>query len=129
VSDEMYALSTISSLGEDVKPGVQSFVSALQIAGMKQDDVKGGVSPMEKIVDADYSKIHVVWGMSKDFGSSGIRMVRLHYCLPTYLPIHSTLVSPLFSQPQANSPFISPPIHKPLMNLQVLNSNLSNRAA
>jgi hypothetical protein len=109
----MYALSTISSLGGDVEPVMQSFVSALQISGMKQDDVKGGVSPMEKIVDADYRKIHVVWGMSKDFGSSGIRMVRLYYCLLTYLPIHSTLNSPLFSQPQTNSPIFGPFIHKP----------------
>ena len=76
VSDEMYAMSTILTPGEDVKPGVQPFVSALQIAGLNQDDVKGGESRKQKIVDTDYSKTHVVWGMSKDFGSSGIRMVR-----------------------------------------------------
>ena len=69
--------------------------------------MKGGVSPRRR----SWTLIHGACGMSNDLSSSGIGMVRLHYRLqktPTY-PLHSTLAFAFPSQPQANSPIISPP--------------------
>jgi hypothetical protein len=94
VSDEMYALSTIASLDGSMKEGTHSFVSALRIAGIKKDDLSCNVTPGEIIEDVDYSKIHVVWGMSKDFGSSGIRMVRFQDCSLAHATMHSIVVLP-----------------------------------
>lgn len=58
ISDEVYALSTIESpMSAELTP----FISALSI-----DPSQAGCSP---------SRVHVIWSISKDFGSSGIRLV------------------------------------------------------
>jgi aspartate/methionine/tyrosine aminotransferase len=58
VSDEIYALSTFEN-GVDDHPPPVSFESALSI------DLSGVIDP---------SLVHVLWGMSKDFGANGIRL-------------------------------------------------------
>ena len=58
VSDEIYALSVWENT-VDEKPAPVPFESALS-------------TPTDGIMDP--SRLHVVWGMSKDFGSNGIRM-------------------------------------------------------
>lgn len=59
ISDEVYALSTFDSPDfEDPVP----FMSALSL-----DLPTLGIDP---------SRVHVIWSISKDFGSSGLRMVR-----------------------------------------------------
>lgn len=73
----MYALSEIAAQYGDMKEGVVPFVSTLKVAGMKAGDSEGELLPAEEMVEVDKSKVHVVWGMSKDFGSSGIRLVSL----------------------------------------------------
>jgi gliotoxin/aspirochlorine biosynthesis aminotransferase len=60
ISDEVYALSIFPSV-DLVSP--EPFVSVLSL-------------DLDKI-EADKSRVHVVWSTSKDFGQSGIRMVRL----------------------------------------------------
>jgi hypothetical protein len=77
VSDEMYALSEIAAQHGDVRNGVVPFVSMLKVAGMKAGDLEGESLPAEEMMEIDRSKLHVVWGMSKDFASSGIRLVSL----------------------------------------------------
>jgi aspartate/methionine/tyrosine aminotransferase len=58
ISDEVYALSVFPTIGvEDAVP----FVSALSL------DLKA--------LECDASRVHTIWSTSKDFGSSGIRMV------------------------------------------------------
>jgi len=63
VSDEVYALSSFSS---DTFPDPVPFVSALSI------DVEG--------LGCDPSRVHVVWSVSKDLGSSGFRLVSSPGC-------------------------------------------------
>lgn len=58
ISDEIYALSTWNEQVESGPPLVP-FQSALGI------DTKGLIEP---------AKVHVIWGMSKDFGANGIRI-------------------------------------------------------
>lgn len=58
ISDEIYALSVWGNT-VDEKPAPVPFESALSI-------------PTDGVMDP--SRLHVVWGMSKDFGSNGIRM-------------------------------------------------------
>lgn len=80
----MYALSEIAAQYGDMNEGIVPFVSALKVAGMKAEDLEGELLlPAEEMAEVDRSKVHVVWGMSKDFGSSGTRLVSI-YC---YLPI------------------------------------------
>ncbi|KAK8044766.1 hypothetical protein PG993_004790 [Apiospora rasikravindrae] len=58
ISDEIYALSSFANpdLGDRAVP----FVSALQL------DIQG--------MGCDLSRVHTIWSLSKDFGSSGLRM-------------------------------------------------------
>jgi aspartate/methionine/tyrosine aminotransferase len=65
VSDEVFALSTFES--PDL-PDATPFTSALSL-----DPAALGCDP---------SRIHVIWSMSKDFGSSGIKLVCL-FCPST----------------------------------------------
>lgn len=58
ISDEVYALSNFEN---PELPDAPPFVSALQI------DVKG--------IGCDLSRVHTFWSTSKDFGSSGFRVV------------------------------------------------------
>ena len=58
ISDEVYALSTWEN-DIDTKPATVPFTSCLSV------DTTGIISQ---------SQVHVVWGVSKDFGSNGIRM-------------------------------------------------------
>lgn len=58
ISDEIYALSTWTE-SVDSSPPLVPFQSALGI------DTNGIIDP---------AKVHVVWGMSKDFGANGIRI-------------------------------------------------------
>ena len=58
VSDEIYALSTFQNQIDTKPPGVP-FESILSI------DSKGIIDP---------ARVHVVWGMSKDFGANGMRL-------------------------------------------------------
>ncbi|KAJ6445110.1 ACC synthase [Purpureocillium lavendulum] len=58
VSDEIYALSVFEN-AFDTEPAPVPFESALSI------DVNGIIDP---------ELVHVIWGMSKDFGVSGLRM-------------------------------------------------------
>lgn len=58
ISDEIYALSVFEN-AFDTEPAPVPFESALSI------DVNGIIDP---------ELVHVIWGMSKDFGVSGLRM-------------------------------------------------------
>jgi len=58
ISDEIYAMSQFAS--PDI-PNPRPFVSALQI------DLKD--------IGCDPSRVHVIWGLSKDLGSNGLRLV------------------------------------------------------
>lgn len=62
ISDEVYALSCFDNNNE-INPKRPPFVSALHL-----DLCRLGV---------DRARVHVVWSTSKDFGSSGFRMVCL----------------------------------------------------
>lgn len=64
MSDEVYAMSEFASSAEPVIP----FISVLAL------DISGLLGGEEEI---NRSRVHVVWSISKDFGSSGIRMVRV----------------------------------------------------
>lgn len=69
ISDEVYALSLYPC--PDL-PNAVPFTSALQLD--------------TKAIGCDLSRIHTVWSASKDFGSSGIRMVGfarvpLNFCI------------------------------------------------
>ncbi|CAH0022491.1 unnamed protein product [Clonostachys rhizophaga] len=59
ISDEIYALSVWSNTIDDNIPPPNLFVSVLSI------DPQGLIDP---------ARIHIVWGLSKDFGASGLRV-------------------------------------------------------
>ncbi|KAH8424252.1 pyridoxal phosphate-dependent aminotransferase [Aspergillus melleus] len=60
ISDEIYAFSTWENKEERVGPSLPApFVSALSI-------------PTDGIIDPEL--VHVLWGMSKDFGANGLRI-------------------------------------------------------
>lgn len=65
ISDEVYGVSAFPS---DTFPDPVPFVSALSI------DVKG--------LGCDPSRVHTIWSISKDFGSSGFRLASLINSLP-----------------------------------------------
>ena len=68
VSDEVYALSSFESTS--VLPPFCSILSLLR------DCSETNVGQRDHSKDIiDPARVHVVWSMSKDFGSSGIRMV------------------------------------------------------
>ena len=75
VSDEVYALSVFAS--PDL-PHPTPFVSALHL-----DPQAVGCHP---------SRVHVVWGTSKDFGSSGVRMVGVSVLDAPFGTLHSVLL-------------------------------------
>jgi aspartate/methionine/tyrosine aminotransferase len=69
ISDEVYALSTFES-----STSLPPFVSALSfLDNFPETDVEK--RHREKVI-INPSRVHVVWSMSKDFGCSGLRMVR-----------------------------------------------------
>ena len=86
VSDEIYALSTFRNQ-VDSEPQSVPFVSVLSI------DPQGIIDP---------ARVHVVWGMSKDFGANGMR---LGCVISQYNgSLHSALVQPaLYSVPSGMS--------------------------
>lgn len=59
ISDEIYALSTWENTVDKEGPDTVDFASALSI------DLKGIIDP---------ELVHVLWGMSKDFGANGLRL-------------------------------------------------------
>jgi len=63
VSDEVFALSTFEC--PDL-PDATPFTSALSLDAAA--------------LSCDPSRLHVIWSMSKDFGSSGIKLVRVLLC-------------------------------------------------
>ena len=84
--DEVYALSDFGRKGgDDCAAGADAlaFMSTLALVGPSSSDAAVGSG--NSIMDP--SRLHVVWSMSKDFGSSGMRMVRenQHISLPTLL--------------------------------------------
>lgn len=79
ISDEIYALSRFSS--PDI-PTPEPFVSVLQL------DVAA--------LDCDLSHVHTIWSVSKDLGSSGLRMVTISL-FSTFPDSHSS------SRPRINS--------------------------
>jgi Aminotransferase class I and II len=78
ISDEVYALSCFDN-NDKMDNGRPPFVSALHL-----DLDRLGV---------DRARVHVVWSTSKDFGSSGFRMVCLAALLPLRQYVHSFLWS------------------------------------
>ncbi|KAJ5766874.1 uncharacterized protein N7511_004490 [Penicillium nucicola] len=59
VSDEIYALSTFENTVDGGRPPAVPFESALSV------DLEGVIDP---------GLVHVLWGMSKDFGANGVRI-------------------------------------------------------
>lgn len=90
VSDEIYALSTFHNQVDNAPPSVP-FESILSI------DPQGIIDP---------SRVHAVWGMSKDFGANGMRLG----CLVSQhnQTLHAALVQPsLYSVPSGMSDHIA----------------------
>ena len=75
ISDEIYALSVWTNT-IDKDPAPVAFESALSI------DPKGIIDP---------SRVHVVWGISKDFGANGLRLGAL--VSQNNAPLHAALMS------------------------------------
>lgn len=98
VSDELYGMSDLQRLGEGGGGGATPFISALSLdtsrAEQSTDKLSGNVidesvldnqvNPNEesnaegcfsKLARCKKLRIHVIWSLSKDFGSSGLRMV------------------------------------------------------
>lgn len=71
ISDEVFALSVFHSAE---MPNETRFTSVLSL------DVAA--------LGGDPSRVHVVWSPSKDFGSSGIRIVRVHHAPPPPLSLN-----------------------------------------
>ena len=93
--DEVYALSEFGGDGDSVNSGAdgERFVSTLAAIGQFPDGaVAGSSGPV-----MDPSRLHVVWSMSKDFGSSGVRMVGYEqYRFCPNIPLPASLLRPLF---------------------------------
>jgi hypothetical protein len=104
----MYALSEFDSQSEDAAESVVPFVSALKVVGMNAESLTGEVLPDEELVDVDLRRVHVVWGMSKDLGSSGIRLVCVFF-VPTVLRLPSG-VRFFFTNPNLQRKEIAPVI-------------------
>ena len=69
ISDEVYALSSFKSSST-----LPPFVSALSLLdSLPETDIEGRHKHKDGFNPA---RVHVIWSMSKDFGCSGIRMVR-----------------------------------------------------
>lgn len=70
ISDELYAMSDLQRKhGYDGNRGVP-FTSALRLTHESPELA-------QKLTTLSPSKIHIIWSLSKDFGSSGLRLVRL----------------------------------------------------
>lgn len=71
ISDELYAMSDLQrKQGYDGNRGVP-FASALRLTHQSPE------LEAQKLHTLSPSKIHIIWSLSKDFGSSGLRLVRL----------------------------------------------------
>jgi hypothetical protein len=68
ISDEVYALSAFRT-----DPGSPPFTSALSLLDGEAGSDTSRVPPIMA------SRVHVVWSLSKDFGCSGVRLVRFHH--------------------------------------------------
>ena len=97
VSDEVYAASMHQGEGE-------GFVSALSLLdedeSKKESNVEDSKSECRKSMGGDAvldtGRVHVIWSLSKDSGSSGIRMVCLTHpsqALPSETALHSPSMS------------------------------------
>ncbi|RGP59475.1 hypothetical protein FLONG3_11169 [Fusarium longipes] len=75
ISDEIYALSVWNNTVDQHPPPVP-FESALSI-------------DTTDIIDGD--RVHVLWGMSKDFGANGIRVGTI--VSQTNLPLHASIIA------------------------------------
>ena len=86
ISDEIYALSVFENM-VDLEPPQVRFESVLSI------NPKGIIDP---------ARLHVVWGMSKDFGANGIRLGAI--ISQHNQTLHDALLQPaLYSVPSAMS--------------------------
>ncbi|KIY99821.1 hypothetical protein MNEG_8138 [Monoraphidium neglectum] len=101
VSDEIYALSIF-------KEGGPAFVSAAQLAAREAAGMKGG----ERARDL----VHVIFGMSKDFCASGLRLGCLHsrnvslnaaLCNLAYFALPAASVQWLFATLLADAKFLA----------------------
>ena len=71
ISDEVFALSVLPHV-EDAEDAGPPFVSALTVVGGQADTESNAA-----IIDR--SRVHVLWSLSKDFASSGVRFVSLSF--------------------------------------------------
>lgn len=98
VSDELYGMSDLQRFGEGDDGSATPFISALSLDTLKaernagtlsgnvvdksvaethvnSDGEPNGEGCLSKPVGGKKPKVHVIWSLSKDFGSSGLRMV------------------------------------------------------
>lgn len=85
VSDEVYAMSEISTA--DLERG-NGFVSALSLA-----PAQPSLPTSTQTGDQEDVSVHVIWSISKDYGSSGLRMVSLTCRLRSLTPSPHLLLS------------------------------------
>ena len=104
ISDELYGMTDLQRIAEFQKSDAVPFISALSLAIINTDQmnaetydsadngfvpekhnmVNGALENDRSLVMPKHvkgSNVHVIWSLSKDFGSSGLRMVSL----PAYL--------------------------------------------
>lgn len=101
MSDEVYALSAHEGVMEERG---EPFVSALALLGDNENEnstVNGEETTENAAIDkeVDQSLVHVIWSLSKDLGSSGIRIVRsgplmrCRFSSPTFSQLLRSLLS------------------------------------
>ncbi|KAK1143709.1 hypothetical protein N8T08_006109 [Aspergillus melleus] len=91
ISDEIYALSTWENTVDHEGPSPVEFVSALSI-------------PLTGIIDPEL--VHVLWGMSKDFGANGLRLGVI--ISQANRDLHAALKNPtLYSYPSAATEYLT----------------------
>ena len=111
IADEVYALSVMpADSGEETDEGLgPGFTSVLGISqrptrreGAVQGEAEGKAERKgeggEVEYELDRSRIHVVWGLSKDLDSSGVRMVS-----PS-VPLSQSRRNPPLATPRKNPP-------------------------
>lgn len=104
VSDEVYAMSEHKG-EEEVGEGFVSALGIRDVIGEADRDMK---EPLGREL-IDPSRVHIIWSLSKDFGSSGIRMVCPLFPCPAFISIPHTPSAhpfsrsrPITSNPQSN---------------------------
>lgn len=113
VSDELYGMSDLSRLGEGNEGSATPFISALSLDALKAErnaDTLSGNAVDKSVAETHANsdgepnaedclskpagskrpRIHVIWSLSKDFGSSGLRMVSPR-CLLSVVEVSSLI--------------------------------------